>query len=70
MFTLIPLTLNCGYVRAGIRELVPKQKGHKVIDTEKRDREFKELFSDLNPPDDLFVKDTKRNSLEAATKAL
>lgn len=59
MFTPLPLKLNCGFARVGIRELTSKQNGQ-CISLQERKSKFRTCFSNLQIPDDFFSGDPKR----------
>jgi len=59
MCTPIALKYNCGYARAAIRELTPRQKGRYAHECNKvkRSTEFQNLFSSFKIPSNLFESD-------------
>ena len=40
------LKINCGFARTAMRELTPKRNGHILIDKQKRETEFQNLFGE------------------------
>jgi len=61
MYAVTALKINCSYARTAVRELTPKRKGDhgRQINTEERSTKFKQQFSNITFPQDLFETNSK-----------